>query len=172
MKLLSVERGEFNKQKAQSKTLHYLFVVQSFSLEVHVKLIQLSEAFYKKYPHEEYPEIMEKNLRPYYCFTVKIEDTIFAIPLRHHITHRYAFYTGAESGLDYKKAVIIEDPSYIADTTPHIDTTEFRIIMGNEDLIFHEFRKYIRQYKRARKSPDKVRSKSVLQYSTLGYFDF
>ena len=44
------------------------------------------------------PEIMDKENRPYACFTVKIDGLLFAIPIRHHIHHRFAFFT--EGGLN------------------------------------------------------------------------
>lgn len=134
-----------------------------------MKMILLSEKFYEKYGN--CPEIMKKESRPYACFTVRIDDILFAIPIRHHIRHPYAFMTIEDRGLDYTKAIIIEDQTYISPNPAIIDTAEWNIIKKNENEIFYGFRKYYRQYCRALKHPDNPRSEKILKYSTLQYFE-
>ena len=68
-----------------------------------MRLIYLSEKFYEKYGN--YPEILKNDSRPYTCLEIKIDGKTYAIPLRHHITHKYAFLTIGNQGLDYTKAV-------------------------------------------------------------------
>ncbi len=133
-----------------------------------MKMILLSKTFYSKYGN--CPEIMKKESRPYACFTVRIDDILFAIPIRHHINHEYAFMTIGDQGLDYTKAIVIEDLSYISPTPAIIDTSEWNIIKKNENKIFYGFRKYYRQYRKAMKHPDNPRSKKITKYSTLQYF--
>lgn len=133
-----------------------------------MKLIILSTLFYAKY--QGCPEIMKKSDRPYYCVSVKIDSREFAIPLRHHINHPYAFITIGERGIDYSKAVLIDDPSYISPDKPRIDSVEWRILQKNENRIFYEFRKYVGQYRRALLHKDNPRSENILRFSTLQYF--
>ena len=136
-----------------------------------MKLIYLSNKFRSDYPRSKFPELMDKDTRPYCCVAMKVEGKTYAIPLRHHIKHPFAFYTTSEAGLDYTKAVVIDDPDYIAPTQPIIDSSEWSIIRTNENTIFFEFRKYIKNYKRAAAHPDNPRSEIFLRYSTLKYFD-
>ena len=133
-----------------------------------MKMILLSEEFYKKYG--ACPEIMQKESRPYACFTVMIDGILFAIPIRHHIHHANAFLTIENRGLDYTKAVVIEDNSYISSAPAIIDTAEWNIIKKSENEIFYGFRKYYKQYCRALKHPENPRSKIIMKYSTLQYF--
>lgn len=133
-----------------------------------MKLITLSASFYERYGN--CTEILQKKDRPYYCLTVEVDEQLFAIPLRHHIHHHYAFFTIDEAGLDYTKAVVIENPGEINPTPPWINTEEWRIIRKSENEIFYGFRKYVRQYKRALRTPDNPRSQRLLKYSALQYF--
>ena len=89
-----------------------------------MRIIILSQTFYALYPRTAFPEILDNDNRPYFYLTVKIENHSFAIPLRHHIAHPYAFMTIGDAGLDFTKAVIIDDPSDISSTTAWIDTNE------------------------------------------------
>lgn len=134
-----------------------------------MRLILLSERFYNEYGNCR--EILKKENRPYASFAVEIEGHVFAIPLRHHIHHKYAFFTIGECGLDFTKSVIIDNKDYVANDTPWIDSNEWRILQRNEDKIIYSFRKYIRQFKRAQKHPDNPRSKAITRYSSLNYFD-
>lgn len=135
-----------------------------------MKMILLSTDFYNKYGNK--PEIMQKDTRPYACFTILVDGIQFAIPIRHHIHHPYAFITIGDGGLDYTKAVVIEDLSYISSTPAIIDTAEWNIIKANSNTIFYEFRKYFRQYLRALKHPNNPRSQKIIRYSTLQNFTF
>jgi len=134
-----------------------------------MKLILLSDDFYSKYGNLK--EVLKKKDRPYYCIAVKIDEHLFAIPLRHHIHHAYAFFTIGDAGLDYTKAVLIDDPSYVSPDCPTIDSREWNIIRSNEDTIFKGFSRYIRQYKRALSHMDNPRSIRLMKYSSLQYFD-
>lgn len=134
-----------------------------------MRLIQLSEKFYTEYG--SCPEILKKVNRPYVCMMVKIDDILYAIPFRHHISHSYAYITYGKCGLDYTKAVVIKDSSYISANMPWVDSQEWNKVKRDENVIFHAFRSYVRQYKRALKHKDNPRSKNILKYSALQYFD-
>ena len=136
-----------------------------------MQLVILSEAFYNDFPRAQCPEILEKENRPYYCLAVRVSGHIFAIPIRHHIRHKFAFFTINDSGLDYTKAVVIDDPMYISSTSPWIDSMEWNILKGNENAIFYGFRKFLRQYMRALKHPENPRSTMFIKYTSLKYFD-
>ena len=80
----------------------------------------LSVEFYKKYNSVVYPEIEYKEERPYLVLLVKIDENIFAIPFRSNVEHSscYKFknsqrVTNSSTGLDYSKAVIVNDSTYI-----------------------------------------------------------
>lgn len=129
----------------------------------------LSKHFYDTYT--DCQEILKKSNRPYACLTIEIDGVLFAIPFRHHIRHKYAFYTIGEAGLDYTKAVVISDASYLSSDNPTIETKEFAIIKKEEHKIRHGFKQYLNQYRRAMKHRDNPRSTNILKYSALQYFE-
>lgn len=129
----------------------------------------LSEKFYDTYKNCD--EILKKENRPYACLTIELNGLLFAIPFRHHIRHPYSFHTIDEAGLDYTKTVIITDALYLSDDKPSIDNKEFAIIKREEQKIRYGLSKYVNQYKRAMKHRDNPRSKNILTYSALKYFE-
>lgn len=134
-----------------------------------MKIKILSKKFYDTYSNCS--EILKKEMRPYACLTIEIDGMLFAIPFRHHIKHIYSFHTIGEAGLDYTKAVIISDDDYLTDEQPKIESKEFAIIKKNEQKIKYGLKKYVNQYRRAMKHRDNPRSKNILQYSSLQYFE-
>ncbi len=134
-----------------------------------MKLHYLTDAFYDKYM--DCKEILQKKDRPYVCITIEVDGRKYAIPVRHHISHKYAFYTIGDSGLDYTKAVLIEDESFLSGDSPIIDTIEWRKIQMNEGAIYVGFSSYLRKYKHALKNRDSVRNDNILKYSALQYFN-
>lgn len=133
-----------------------------------MRLIFLSEAFYNDYASCH--EILQKHTRPYACLGVKINGQLFAIPLRHHIAHKYAFITHGECGLDYTKAVIITKKRYIANGTPQIDQKEFDAIKVSEDRIVRGMKKYVATYKNALAHSNNPNYRNILKYSSLNHF--
>lgn len=134
-----------------------------------MKIKILSKKFYDTY--SDCSEILKKETRPYACLTIELDGLLFAIPFRHHIRHSYSFHTLGEAGLDYTKAVIISDNEYLTDEHPSIESKEFSIIKKNEQKIKYGLKKYVNQYKRAMKHRDNPRSKNILKYSSLQYFE-
>lgn len=134
-----------------------------------MKIRILSKEFYDTY--SGYSEILKKETRPYACLTIEVDGLLFAVPFRHHIKHSYSFHTLGEAGLDYTKSVIISDMSYLTNEHPTIESKEFAVIKRNEQKIRYELRKYVNQYKRAMKHRDNPRSRNILLYSSLQYFE-
>ena len=70
------------------------------------RFVFLSAKFYKDYPQVKYPEIEQKQMRPYIQVLIDIFDNTFAVPLRSNINHPYVFWTDKSNkcGLDFSKA--------------------------------------------------------------------
>lgn len=134
-----------------------------------MKLILLSEEFYKR--HAQHKEILQKGSRPYVCLAIKINGCTFAIPLRHHIAHNYAFITYEQCGLDYTKSVIISSARDIAEYEIQINQKEYNALKSHETLIHNGLVRYIKLYKKARKYRDNPHYANILRYSSLQYFD-
>lgn len=133
-----------------------------------MRLVYLTDEFFKHYGGCK--EILVKNARPYACLEVEIDGYIFAIPFRHHITHKYAFFTVGEAGLDYSKAVIIEREEYISSRSVRIDSKELNVLKGREQLILNGMRKYYRLYLKSTRFPDNPHYDNIRKCSALQYF--
>ena len=134
-----------------------------------MKIKILSKKFYDTYANCS--EILKKESRPYACLTIEVDGILFAVPFRHHIKHPYSFHTLGEAGLDYTKAVVISNDEYLTNECPTIESKEFAIIKRNEQKIKYGLKKYVNQYKRAMSHRDNPRSKNILEYSSLQYFE-
>lgn len=138
-----------------------------------IKFVFLSQKFYEDYA--ECHEIEQKMARPYIRLGVLIDELLFCVPLRSHISHPHVLWTDKENhcGVDFSKAVVIVDAEkYIDQTeTPHIRENEFKELKGKEHIIEVKLRKYIAEYKKAKKKPDIPRNRKLLEYSTLQYFE-
>ena len=133
-----------------------------------MRLIYLSEKFYER--HKGCEEILLKDKRPYACLAIRINTFIFAIPFRHNINHRYAYFTYGKCGLDYTKSVVISLRSDIAPETPIIEQREFDAIKGKERNIYRGLCSYINTYKKALKYQDSPHYQNILKCSSLQYF--
>ena len=134
----------------------------------------LSEAFYKDYPSEQFPEIEHKPNRPYVVVFVTVGERQFAIPMRSHITHPHAFLTDKTNrcGVDYTKAIVVLDEEKYLDTTkkPYIRPHEFDALRGKEYKIQCGLQKYIEKYKKAKTSEKEI-DKILVHCSALQYFE-
>lgn len=133
----------------------------------------LTQTFYDDYPDPPYHEIERKSLRPYTIVFVDIGSYKFALPLRSHIFHSFAYFTDKQNhcGIDYSKAVYISKMEYIDYTTaPHIRQDEFNRLRGKEYIVYRNFIKYIKSYSEAKRSGDPNKLKDF-DYSTLPYFE-
>lgn len=133
-----------------------------------LRLIYLSDKFYATYGH--YREILQKDGRPYACLAVEIDGYRFAIPFRHHIPHKYAFFTYDRCGLDYTKAVAIEDDPMIAPEMPFIEQREFNALKGKDTLIESGMRRYYKSLRNAMNYPENPHYANILRFSALKYF--
>ena len=113
---------------------------------------------------------MIKQRRPYIQLETPIDGNIFAIPIRRRITHKYAFFTRDHRGLDYTKAVMIEDARYISDQKTCIQAEEYYLIRANGGRIFNGLRAYLKVYQNAREHPNTQAAQNILRYGSLRYF--
>lgn len=133
----------------------------------------LSQKFFYNYPQSKFPELEYKIDRPYTLVCITINKHTFALPLRSHIRHRYAYITDKTNmcGIDFSKAVYISDKQYIDIVKkPHIRQNEFDFLKGKEYIVKNKFINYIKQYVKAQKSLDSNKMKNFT-YSTLHYFE-
>ena len=101
-----------------------------FLLEVQMRFVTLTQDFYTKYSGCK--EILSKESRPYAMLQFEVDGIKFGIPIRHHISHPFAFLTIGDRGLDFTKAIVIEKEEYISNSNAIIDTAEWKIISRNE----------------------------------------
>lgn len=140
-----------------------------------LKIVFLSDAFYKAYPNGKYSEIEQKLERPYICVQVEVNGVLWGIPMRSNIPHPHAIWTDEANGcgLDFTKAVAITKPKkYISAVQPHIRETEFRVLKRLKEYeVAQKFKKYIRAYKKAKKTRNIKRNRELVSFSTLQYFE-
>ena len=137
---------------------------------------KLSKVFYAEYDEVNYPEIERKKSRPYIVVLIRINNNTFAIPLRTNIKHNacYKFYnsgrrTKYKTGLDFSKAVIVNDKKYLGKKVK-IDQKEYLEISERFYFIFSRFKKYVSNYYRFAIGNMKSYEKKKYQYTTLKYF--
>ena len=138
------------------------------------RFVFLSSKFYNTYPPSNYPEIEQKQNRPYIQVYVEINGVQYAIPLRSDIHHPHVFWTDKANhcGVDFSKAVVIKDESYIdLDSEPHLRQNEFDALRGKDYKIKSKMEKYIADYKKAKKDLSKPINQTLVKYSTLQYFE-
>lgn len=77
-------------------------------------------SFIERLHSSDYPEIENKDNRPYIVVLIKIENNTFAVTFRTNVPHNncYKFKkstrpTNTVTGLDYTKAVIVNNSKYI-----------------------------------------------------------
>ena len=139
-----------------------------------MKYTFLTDQFYSDYPINRYPQIESKKNRPYAHIMVNSYEKLFCIPLRSNITHPHAYFTNKKtrSGIDYSKAVIIDNANYIDnDTKVFLRQDEFNKLRGKEHIIQKQFRNYVELYKKAKSDLSFPYRYEILNYSTLQYFE-
>lgn len=138
------------------------------------RFIFLSDEFYNAYPAVKYPEIEQKQNRPYIQVYVEIDGIQFAIPLRSDIHHPHVLWTDKANhcGVDFSKAVVIKKESYIdMSKQPHLRQNEFDALRGKDYRIKTKMQDYIKKYRDAKKDLSKSVNKVLVKYSTLQYFE-
>lgn len=162
-------------------------MISSFYLDVNI-LIEfdydlkcLSENFYKDYPSNLFPEILEKDKRAYCCVVIETKWNYFiCIPFRTNMHHKngYHFKTSERamkfrSGIDYSKMVLISNPHYFTSTTGIIDKDEFNEFRINKDFIINEALEYLETFEKHIKGEIVLHKKEFerkYKYSSLQYF--
>lgn len=129
----------------------------------------LKNEFYNDY--SSCPEILKKTNRPYIVFLISFNNLTLAVPVRSHITHKYSIKTVNNKGLDFSKAVVINDKQrYISKKYAHIDNYEYQIIMRQKWKIRKKMMDYIKKYKKALKNTSIPANKTLCNSSSLQYF--
>lgn len=138
-----------------------------------LNFVFLTNQFYADYGHLEH--IMSKPGRPYVRILLEINGVNYCIPMRSNITHPHAFWTNKEKrcGIDYGNTVVIIDPSkYIdASSTPHIRQDEFDALKGKDHLVRRGLEKYLSEYKKAKHNMSIPRNRTLVEKSSLQYFE-
>lgn len=140
------------------------------------ELHYLSAEFYDKYNAVEYPEIEHKPQRPYIVLLIKIDNSIFALPLRTNIKHNccYKFKytsrpTNSITGIDFSKAVVINKPEYIGKNAD-IDNKEYVELNDRISFIISKFKTYLNGYHTYVKGQANIYQAKKYKYTTLKYF--
>lgn len=134
----------------------------------------LSAKFYNEHPQEDFPQMEQKDNRPYAHIYIKAYEQLFAIPLRSNIDHPHAFFTNKKEhcGVDYSKAVIITDKDYInIDEKVFIRPDEYKKLQGKDYKIKIQFERYIELYKQAKIDDTVPHRDKILEFSTLQYYE-
>lgn len=138
------------------------------------RFVFLSQKFYNTYPTQQYPEMEQKQNRPYIQVCVEIDGVQYAIPLRSDIHHPHVLWTDKKKrcGVDFSKAVVIKDDSYIdLSIEPYLRQNEFDALRGKDFKIKCKMEKYIEDYKKAKKDLTNPINRMLVTYSTLQYFE-
>lgn len=139
-----------------------------------MKYTFLTEKFFNDYPHEQYPQMEIKEDRPYAHVQVEVYNQLFCIPLRSHIDHPHALFTNKKErcGVDYSKAVVINNDEYIDKTKKvFLRPNEYKKLKGKDFTIKKQFLAYIELYKQAKIDDTVDHRAEILAFSTLQYFE-
>lgn len=139
-------------------------------------LNKLSSDFYNTYTASNCPEIENKSDRPYMVMVVKIKGNIFALPFRTNIRHNYCYkfvntnrQTDADTGIDFTKAVIVNNTNYIGDATT-IDNREYVELSNKYHFIINKFISYLNGYIKWAKDGGSIYTDKKYRFCTLKYF--
>lgn len=140
-------------------------------------LNKLSMDFYTTYSSAQYPEIECKPSRPYVVMIVNLDGNRFALPLRTNIRHNYCYKfkntgrdTDSSTGIDFTKAVIINDPKFIGNPTT-IDNKEYVELMNKFYFVLKKFKQYLMGYIQYRREGGDEFTARKYQFTTLKYFN-
>ena len=147
-----------------------------------MKLVKLTNSFYRDNVHlkealdNQNGNWTSQKVRGYGLVVISINTLTFAIPLRSNIRHKSSFivtksttYGILGKGLDYSKALLITDMSYILVNDPFmIPSDEYKKLSDKENHIRESFEKYIKKYISAVKNHDmNILCSNDYRYSTL-----
>lgn len=139
-------------------------------------LNKLSAQFYTDHPEGLFPEFEHKPSRPYVVLLVKIGENRFALPFRTNIRHNYCYkfsntgrITDSVTGIDFTKAVIVNNQEYIGIETD-IDDKEYIELSRKYYFIIDKFKKYLEGYTNYIKNGGNEFTARKYQFSTLKYY--
>lgn len=145
-------------------------------MNIKYRLRYLTEDFYKIYNEIDYPEIEHKLERPYMVFLVKIDNNTYAIPFRTNVKHKWCYKfkntsrdTKYATGLDYSKAVIVNEELYIGGSAV-IDNKEYVELNNKYYFIIKQFNAYLKGYIKYAKGEVNEFEARKYKFSTLQYF--
>ena len=109
-------------------------------------------------------------------FLIKIDENTYAIPFRTNIKHKFCYKfknsdrnTKTSTGLDYTKAVVVNDESYIGDDAT-IDNKEYIELNNKYFFIIRQFENYLQGYTKYAKGGANEFETKKYRFSTLQYF--
>ena len=147
------------------------------SMQTVFTLNKLSMDFYTNYPATQYAEIEYKPSRPYVVMVIEIDGNKFALPLRTNIRHNYCYKfkntgrdTQSSTGIDFTKAVIVNDEKYIGAPTT-IDNKEYVELMNKFYFVIKKFRNYLQGYIDYRRNGGNEFTVRKYKFTTLQYFE-
>lgn len=115
-----------------------------------MKIVKLAPRFF--YNNNHLVEVMDRQgntwptkTRGYGVVMLNINSLTFGIPLRSNTPHKNCFKFRGDQALDYTKAVLIEDDSYIGDVFL-IPTDDYKSIKEKTHHIQSSFTKYVEKY--------------------------
>ena len=146
-----------------------------------MEIRKLTESFYKnntdlKEALDLIDNVWTPKIRGYGIVVIEVNDLMFGIPLRTRIkkyrSKRTRFATRVldskyVSGLDYGKAVLLTDPSYVSDETFYVKSSEYRTIRDNTFKISKAFGMYVNTYINARKKGLSIVIERDYRFTTL-----
>ena len=140
-----------------------------------MKLYYLTESFHNSVLSRLF-EVEHKANRPYVMICVKIDNHLFAVPLRSSIQHPNCYITAKTGsnlkGIDYSKAVIINSNCLNKTRKVTITKEEFDALRGKDKIIASQFAEYVKEYKLIiQKKNNNIdlfeHEKTFIKYSTL-----
>lgn len=126
----------------------------AFQEEFDYQILKLTDTFYEAYPNPPFTEILKKRGRAYNCLLIQTDqEYLICIPYRTHISHSNAYHFKRSarsrkfrSGLDYSKAVIIQNLEFIGNDNAIIDHDEYMETVKNIQKIKLEATSFISDY--------------------------
>jgi protein AbiQ len=146
-----------------------------------MQLKKLDQSFYTDNTH--LTEVLDNfngnwqngKIRGYGVVIINLNGLTFAIPLRSNIKHHAAYITVKSSiqgvkgkGLDYSKAVLISQASYVSNSLFKISPGEHKKLKNKEVFITNRFEKYVEHYIKAVQASDQnILQSAEYRYTTL-----
>lgn len=137
-----------------------------------MKLRTLTEEAYERL--KQYEQVLKKKDRGYGLVFIETQQHIFAIPLRSNLNHPNGFKTildrrtGQWNGLDYTKALVVQETDLNREAFKPRDTTEYEKIKKRKEKIQTDFLSYLAEYIEAVRSQNPLHRK--FRFTTLQYF--